>query len=415
MAAPLKTIRSILRNLRFWIVLAVWASSLLFVLFQGGKTSLMLFVMISVLALYLIAGGLGGIRRVHGSRSLSLEQEQGEALQAGDQVKVNLNFAVPGFLPMPYVIIREVMKRHNGETWSFEESVIPDFRGSGELMFQTPPLERGRYFFTETECVTEDIFGFIEHKGIFHVPGQFRVFPRTVSISDWRMMDKNSRLAGPQRAAVSRRETTQINGVRDYVYGDRISRIHWNATAKTGSWKSKEFEYDSVPKIMLVLDATSAHYGSDAEFELAVSTAASLLNYASKKRLCMGLATVGEEFKMFAPSEHYSDRQRMMHHLVDVTANGYGNILPKLEKGGRFIPSGSMFVLISPQSGKKVLELLRWADTRGFTTSHIMVSSSERESSTKQGWVSMLTARGTFGCSVSSLHDLPAALGGGTI
>lgn len=413
MMALLKTIRSILRNLRFWIVLAVWAASLLFVLFQGGKTALMLLVMISVLVVYLIAGGLGGIRRVHGQRSLSAEQEQGDALHAGEQVKVSLNFAVPGFLPMPYLIIREVMKRHNGETWSFEESVIPDFRGGGELMFQTPPLERGRYYFTETECVTEDIFGLIEHKGSFHVPGQFRVFPRTVSIPGWRIMDKNSRLAGPQRAAASRRETTQINGVREYVYGDRISRIHWNATAKTGSWKSKEFEYDSVPKIMLVLDAISAHYESDNHFELAVSTAASLINYASRERLCMGLATAGDQFKMFSPSENYSDRQRMMHHLVDVTADGYGDLQPKLEKSGRFIPSGAMFILISPQSGKKALELLRWADTRGFTPSHILVSSSESESNAKQGWVSMLKARGTFGCSVSSLHDLPAALGGG--
>ncbi|MGN7491630.1 DUF58 domain-containing protein [Paenibacillus sp. SAF-054] len=413
MALP-KTIGSMARNLRFWIVLAVWAASLLFVLFQGGKTSMMLLVMISVLVVYLIAGGLGGIRRVNGHRSLSAEQEQGETLHAGEQVKVSLKFAVPGFLPMPYVIIREVMKRHNGETWSFEESVIPDFRGGGQLMFQTPPLERGRYFFTETECVTEDIFGLMEHKGSFHVPGQFRVFPRTVTISGWKMMNRNSRFAGPQSAVASRRETTQINGVRDYVYGDRISRIHWNATARTGSWKSKEFEYDSVPKIMVVLDALSSHYETDGQFELAVSTAASLIHFASRERLCMGLATAGEQFKMFAPSETYSDRQRMMHHLVDVAADGDGNLLQKLEKGGRFIPSGSMFVLISPQSGGKALEVLRWADTRGYTPSHILLTASESENMNKQNWVSMLKARGIFGCAVSNLHDLPAVLGGGS-
>lgn len=410
MALP-KTIRSIARNLRFWIVLAVWAASLLFVLFQGGKTSLMLLAMISVLVVYLIAGGLGGIRRVHGHRSLSTEQ--GEALHAGDQVKVSLNFGVPGFLPMPYVIIREVMKRHNGETWSFEESVIPDFRGSGQLMFQTPPLARGSYFFTETECITEDIFGLIEHKGSIHIPGQFRVLPRTVFIPGWKMLNKNSRLAGPQRAASSRRETTQINGVRDYVYGDRISRIHWNATARTGSWKSKEFEYDSVPKIMVVLDAISANYQTDNQFELAVSTAASLINYASRERLCMGLVTTADQFKMFAPSETYSDRQRMMHHLVDLKADGYGSLLQKLEKSGRLIPSGSMFVLVSPQSGSQVLELLRWADTRGFTPAHIQVSASESDKNSKQGWVSMLQAKGTFGCAVTDLSELPAALGGG--
>jgi len=412
MKALLQTMKPILRNVRFWIVLSAWAASLLFMLFQGGKTSLMLLVMISVLVAYLIAGGLGGIRRAHGRRSLSAGLDQDHTLHAGEQVKVSLNFAVPGFLPMPYVVIREVMKRHNGETWSFEESVIPDFRGSGELVFQTPPLERGRYYFTETQCVTEDIFGFVEHKGMFHVPGQFRVFPRTVPISGWQMIDRNSRLAGPQRSVASRRETTQINGVRDYVYGDRISRIHWNATAKTGSWKSKEFEYDSVPKIMIVLDTISGHYASDKQFELAVSAAASLIHYATQKRLCLGLMTTGEPLKMFAPSENAGDFQRMMLHLVDVTADGFGELQPKLEKNARFIPSGCLFVVISPETGGKMLETLRWAGTRGFTPSHILVGSSG-DAGKQSGWVSMLRAGGTFGCSVADLKDLPAALGGG--
>ncbi|GIO34105.1 MULTISPECIES: DUF58 domain-containing protein [Paenibacillus] len=411
MKATLNAKGAILRNARFWTVLSVWAASLLFVLFQGGKTSLMLLAMISILVLYLIAGGLGGIRRVHGRRALTAELDQGHALQAGEQVKVSLQFDVPGFLPMPYVVIREVMKRHNGETWSFEESVIPDFRGSGELTFQTPPLERGRYYFTETECVTEDIFGLVEHKGTFHVPGQFRVLPRTVPISDWKLVDRNSRLAGPQRSAASRRETTQINGVRDYVYGDRISRIHWNATAKTGSWKSKEFEYDSVPKIMVVLDAVAGHYTSDKQFELAVSTAASLIQYAAQKRMCLGLMTAGETPKCFTPTENAGELQRMMHHLVDVTADGFGELQPKLEKHARIFPSGCLLVLVSPKTGGKTLEALRWAGTRGYTPSHILVAPSGDND--KQGWVSMLRTAGTYGCSVSDLKDLPGALGGG--
>ena len=48
---------------------------------------------------------------------------------------------------MPYMIVREVLQRHNGDSWSFEDSVIPNLRGAGKLVFQTPPLERGRYAF----------------------------------------------------------------------------------------------------------------------------------------------------------------------------------------------------------------------------------------------------------------------------
>lgn len=70
-----------------------------------------------------------------------------ELLHAGDQVQVQLSLTIPGFLPLPYVVVREMLHRHNGESWSFKESLIPNMRGNGELSFQTPPLERGKYVF----------------------------------------------------------------------------------------------------------------------------------------------------------------------------------------------------------------------------------------------------------------------------
>lgn len=51
-------VRTGMHTPRFWVVLIVWGISLLYVLFQGGKTSLMLFAMISLLVVYLVAGGL---------------------------------------------------------------------------------------------------------------------------------------------------------------------------------------------------------------------------------------------------------------------------------------------------------------------------------------------------------------------
>ena len=56
-------------------------------------------------------------------------------------------------------------------------------------------------------------------------------------------------------AARASRETTQINGIREFLPGDRLSRIHWGATAKTGQWKSKEFEREALPRTIVLLDA----------------------------------------------------------------------------------------------------------------------------------------------------------------
>lgn len=398
---------------RLWMVLLVWIICLFYVLFQGGKTSIMLFGMVSLLTIYLIIGKFNGAGRTRGVRTLTSGNEHAELLHAGDQVQVRLDLQIPGILPLPYVIIREVLKRHNGESWSFEESLIPNMRGNGLLVFQTPPLERGKYHFTDTECVSEDIFGLMEYKGKFKAQGLFRVLPRTVFIPYWQLYDRNSRLSGPQTALMkSRRETTQINGVRDYVYGDRLSRIHWNATAKTGQWKSKEFEHESVPKTMIILDSRALGYKNSEQYELAVSTAASLLEYGSRERMGMGLCTLSEKTTCFQPSDSLSDRHKMMHHLVDLNSSGTENLLSSVKESIRFFPQGAFFILISAQHNSEVLETLRFAGSRGMTACHIQVSS-KSESRSNIEWISMLRTRGIKGYMVSDLQELPSVLGGG--
>ncbi|WP_046226908.1 DUF58 domain-containing protein [Paenibacillus dauci] len=399
---------------KLWLVVLVWIGCLLYMLFQGGKTSVMLFSMVTLLSLYLIGGGFRGVGRARGSRHLSIGGDHSEIIHAGDQVQVRLNVTIPGFLPLPYVIVRETLKRHNGESWSFEESLIPSMRGKGELLFQTPPLERGRYRFYETECISEDIFGLLENRGKFNAPGEFLVLPRTVFVPYWEMGSRHSRLGGQQTSQLmSRPETNQINGVRDYVYGDRISRIHWNATARTGIWKSKEFEHEALPKTVLVLDGMAEHYESGTQFELAVSVASSMLEYGMRERMGMGLFTIGEENYSFLPTDHASDWHRMQVHLVDIMSDGRGEMLHKLEKDARLFPAGSLFVLISPLQGDKAWEAFQFARLRQMNPVQIRIESPDQQGNGQENTVDPV--RGMSSYTLNSLDQLPLVLGGRTL
>ncbi|MFD3258336.1 DUF58 domain-containing protein [Paenibacillus lentus] len=414
MRALLSTWKTGVRSLKFWRVASLWVICLFYLLFQGGKTSLMLFTMVSLLVCYWLLSSLGGIRHIKGSRTmLSLEGEQ-FMLRAGDQAQIKLQLQLPRLLPLPYIIVREVMKRHNGDSWAFEDSVVPQVRGEAKLVYNTPPLERGQYEFESTECTSEDIFGLMEHKGNFQASGQFRVLPRTIFIPHWQLYSRNSRLPGPETAiSNSRRETTQINGVRDYVYGDRISRIHWNATAKTGTWKSKEFEHESLPKTVLVLDAHKISYAAPQQFELAVSICASLLEYGSRERISMGLCTLGKDLRRFAPAEGYIERQHMIHHLVDIDADGYGSHRDRLEEMHDFYPAGSFFIFISPLADESAMRVLRWAKTKQMTPYQIQVGAAAQREGSRSSWQSALQNQGIRGVYVSSLQGLPASMGGG--
>ncbi|KKO51253.1 DUF58 domain-containing protein [Paenibacillus sp. DMB20] len=394
-------------------VLAVWILVLLYVLFQGGKTSTMLFSMVSLLGVYLIGSSFGGVNRVKASRSVMSGDERNDILHAGEQVQIRMEVTIPGLLPMPYLIVREVLQRHNGDSWSFEDSVIPSLRGSGELVFQTPPLERGRYAFSKTECISEDIFGLMEHRGMIEVKTEFRVLPRTVYIPNWQRSLRNVRLGGTQTTlSSSRRETTQINGVRDYVYGDRISRIHWNATAKTGSWKSKEFEHESFPKTMIVLDCAAKGYSHPGQFELAVSAAASLVEYGAREHSGTGLFTAAKKSRIFAPSDAPSERMRMIQHLVDVDADRTESLLTSLERVYRHFPKGALFLLVTSSADQSVVEAFRWAENRGMNPCLLRIIGSEGKKDGKDDYTAFLQSRGILNYAASSLEELPAVLGG---
>ena len=233
----------------------------------------------------------------------------------------------------------------------------------------------------------------MEHKGRIEVETDFRVLPRTIYIPKWRRNIRNSRLGGTQTTvSASRRETTQINGVRDYVYGDRISRIHWNATAKTGSWKSKEFEHESFPRTMIVLDCATDGYDNAQQFELAVSAAASLIEYGAKEHAGTGLFTAAQEARMFAPADHAGERMRMIQHLVDVDYNRKGKLIATLEKSYRHFPKGALFLLISPMSGKEASEIMRWVETRGMNPCFLQITPSN-ETTKRDESISLLQSR----------------------
>ncbi|MBW7459882.1 DUF58 domain-containing protein, partial [Paenibacillus sepulcri] len=305
----------------------IYIGALLFLLFQGGKTSLMLFCILNVLLLYLVMGRWSGIGNVTGMRRLSnaaggVSQSE-HTLSAGARMEVHISIRVPGVWPIPYILVRDRLVRQNGSSVPFEASFVPSYRRAGEITYTTPPLERGVYQFAPTECSTRDIFGLFEHVGSFESSVPFSVYPRMVSIRQWRQLKLG--VKGPYSTSSSRlsaKETTQINGVREYIYGDRLSRIHWNATARTGQWKSKEFERESLPRTVFVLDRYSGSYENQEQFETGVSVIASLLEFGFRRATAVGLVSAGESVDSFAPQSSSDHRLMLMNHLVKVQPDG---------------------------------------------------------------------------------------------
>ena len=67
-----------------------------------------------------------------------------------------------------------------------------------------------------------------------------------------------------------------FHALREYVPGDDRRHIHWKSTAKTGALMVRQFEETRRSHLVVALSIASIDFGSDAEFELAVSVTSSL-------------------------------------------------------------------------------------------------------------------------------------------
>jgi uncharacterized protein (DUF58 family) len=395
----------------------LYALSLSYLLFQGGKTSLMLFVMLNGLGFYLLLGRWSGIGNVQGSRALEGRTGPLGPITAGMRLRIRLNIQVPGFWPIPYVIIREKLVRlQGGETQEYETSCVPDYRRRGSATYETAPLRRGRYRFGHTECSTRDVFGLFEHSGSFRQPLEFLVLPETVELKEWRWLRRTRQ--GMNRETVTSnwdRETTQIDGVREYRYGDRLSRIHWNATARTGEWKSKEYERESLPRLVVVLDRRSESYAGGTEgFELAVSAAASILDYAMRRGRPVGLVSVGESDAVwFGTGRAAVSRQVLMSHLVDVVPDGKGSFGRLLCEAAERYEPGVQMAIVGPAADADLVSALGLLENGRLNPFHLHIRDrrmSDEDRAKLRGWEELCRSKGWGFCSIEQLHELPRAL-----
>lgn len=399
----------------WWLSVILYAIALCYLLFQGGKTSLMLFVILNALGAYLMLGRWSGIGGVQGIRVTESGQGDSALLTAGMRLQVRLRMQIPGFWPLPYVIVREKLVRSTGgESQLYEMSFVPDYKRRGEVQFETAPLRRGRYQFQKTDCSTRDIFGLFEHRGSFEQPLHIKVLPRTIALKDWRLFRRSQRGVFQHTfTSLWARETTQIDGVREYIHGDRLSRIHWNATAKTGQWKSKEFEREALPRVVFVLDRKAASYSVADQFELAVSVAASLLEVTIARGMPIGFVSSGENSYWFGEGRTPVSRDEVLQHLVDVEADGsqsLGDVLCQVAE--RYEP-GIHIVIIGSSTDEQTAAAMSTLEGRRMVPSLVHISdkhlSTEQTGKLRQ-WQSLCQSKQWEFCTVSQLEMLPMAL-----
>ncbi|MCM3746482.1 DUF58 domain-containing protein [Paenibacillus pasadenensis] len=402
---------------RLLLMAVLYVSSLLYMLFQGGKTSVMLFCIFNGLIVYLTLGYWSGIRRITGTRKIGIHVPgltaasgtDSRVIAAGATLQAQLELRLPGYYPVPYVLVQERLERNGAEWLPFEASFVPNLKREGSAEYATPPLQRGVYRFLPTMCMTRDIFGFFEHTGSFHEPGEFSVRPQTISLQGWDRIRKGAKGHFSHAAAPrSSRETTQINGIREFLPGDRLSRVHWGATAKTGQWKSKEFEREALPRTIVLLDAyRRGDAGAEERFETAVSAAASLFEHGMKRGTSMGLWCTSSVPLALKARSGGDQLHRAIEMLTEVDSDGTDKLAQAVMRADPILETGSMALLVTDAPLEEIRQAMGWLSRRSLNPVCIRIMTADQPSSMDNDYF----AAGPV-YSIRNLEELPAALEG---
>ncbi|MFN2302876.1 MAG: DUF58 domain-containing protein, partial [Anaerolineales bacterium] len=256
--------------------------------------------------------------------------------------------------------------------------------------------ERGWFQLGPTLIETGDIFGLYQTRRIFESSARLLVIPYTVEINEFPA--PFGILPGGRALRQKTLEVTPYAaGVREFLPGDPLKRIHWPTSARKQKLIVKEFEKDPLAEVWIFLDAReSVHIHKKKENttpsrdmlwiqqrreftlppdteEYAISIAASISKYYIRQKREVGLVSAGQSYSVFPPERGERQLGKILEMLAVLRAKGELPLWGLVSSQLSHLARGSTVILISPSADKKVSTVVMELIQRGLMPVVILI------------------------------------------
>ena len=224
--------------------------------------------------------------------------------EIGEAVEVTIKLKNLGAIPVGWVLVEDMLPAAE-----LRPKPRVTVKGSRLRILFLRPLQlkpikykvtfegRGYYQIGPFTAETGDVFGLHRRHRLMAPPVYVLVYPKILHLRKYDFA--SSRPIGEIRLANRLYEDpTRTAGVRPYMIGDPLQRIHWRATARTGELHSRIFEPTSLAGATLVVDFHKDGYpkrGEPYRSDLAVTTACSIAHAVTLLNQQVGLASNGRD------------------------------------------------------------------------------------------------------------------------
>ncbi len=174
--------------------------------------------------------------------------------------------------------------------------------------------------------------------------------------------------------------TPHAAGIREYVTGDPMKRIHWPTSVRRGQLMVKEFEQDPQAEVWLFLDAQARVHTEredqevpvfmpdswllgqrpsfslqPSSFEYAVSVIASLAHYFLQQRRAVGFIAVGQVQTVLPAERSVRQEDKILETLAFLEPKGNMPFASLVSAQARQLPQGSSAILVTPSVRSEIL------------------------------------------------------------
>jgi uncharacterized protein (DUF58 family) len=276
-------------------------------------------------------------------------QALGTWVVAGDQLREDFTLTNAGWLPVLWARVRD----HSvvpGYCADRVESANPE--SQRRWTYASVCQRRGVFRLGPWDVQMSDPCGFFAVTHHYPTVNTIMVYPRAAHLPDLQL----PRGRAPGRATISERapeDTITIGGLRPYLPGDSLRRIHWRATAHHDQLMVREFDREPSGDLWLVVDmdaAVQAGEGAEATQEYAVIMAASLATQFIRQgeRRAVGLLMSGQKPVYLSPSRGPTQQWRILEALARAEPAAGQPLATLIGDAGSSMGSGRTVVIITP-------------------------------------------------------------------
>lgn len=331
------------------------AITYVFAKFQGGFASWFLFYSCVSFVCYELLVYLLMFATLQVTRELDRNR-----LRDGEDVIVTVRLKRKIWFPLGWnMVIEPLPDRLSGFYEPHRQFLFPWFKREVEIRYVIPSLPRGYYKLTECVISGGDFFGFIQRSKSFSLQNELLVYPSFKVLNQWVTGEGN--LSGSIHVSHRRSDdVAAVRGVREYHRGDRLSQIHWRASARGQGLKTKEFEHQAMNQVVFFLDLEKQNYPQKDNrlFEMAIKLTASLVDYTSRRNYHYGFVCEPNEKISIPPANSQPHFFRVFDQLARIMPESEHSFARLLGRQALEYPQGVTLTVITPSLNKQMIKNL---------------------------------------------------------